>query len=99
MYLDEDLAEEVLEITATLREFREVWKTRFLSHPHSTPHPFAPTHHDLTLSNILVDPATLKITGIVDQERTGTRRFWEERFPVFVEGHNIEEEPEPQSGR
>jgi hypothetical protein len=48
----------------------------------------------LSLSNILVDPATLRITGVVDWECTGTRPFWETRYPMLLQGHEIEEEPE-----
>ena len=93
---DEDLAEDAPEIIEALGMFREAWKTLFPSHPR-TPHPFALTHHDLSLSNILVDPTTFKIMGIVDWECTGTRPFWEVRYPVFLQGREIEEEPEPLS--
>lgn len=93
---DEDLAEDAPEIIEALEMFQEAWKTLFPSHPH-TPHPFALTHHDLSLSNILVDPTTFEITGIVDWECTGTRPFWEAIYPVFLQGREIEEELEPLS--
>ena len=35
------------------------------------------------------------MTGIVDWECTGTRPFWEGRYPMFLEGREAEEEPEP----
>jgi aminoglycoside phosphotransferase (APT) family kinase protein len=90
---DEDVANDTPEIEEALRELQEVWSTLFQLHPR----PFALTHHDLSLSNILVDPATYKITGIVDWECTGTRPRWEDRYPVFLEGREVEEKPEPPS--
>jgi len=94
---DEDVAKEAPEILETLRELQEIWRALFPSRPRVPPRQFALTHHDLSLSNILVDPTTHKITGIVDWECTGTRPGWEERHPVFLEGREIEEEPEPLS--
>jgi len=94
---DEDLAEEAPEIIEALGELQEVRKSLFPSRTRYSRRPFALTHHDLSLSNILVDPVTLKVTGIVDWECTGTRSFWEERYPVFLEGREIEEKPEPLS--
>jgi aminoglycoside phosphotransferase len=95
---DEDLAEEAPEILEALTELQEAWKTLFPSRPRrASPCPFALTHHDLSLSNILVDPVTYKITGIVDWECTGTRPGWEERYPLFLEGREIVEKPEPLS--
>ena len=57
---DVDLGAGAPEIMETLGEPREAWKTLFPSHPR----PFALAHHDPILSNILVGPATFKITGI-----------------------------------
>ena len=50
------LAAGAAEFMEALGELREVWETIFPSHPR----PFALAHHYLTLSNILVDPATFK---------------------------------------
>jgi len=93
---DEDLAEEAAESIEALGELQEAWKILLPSHPQS-PVSVRPIHHDLALSNILVDPATFKITRIVDWECTGTRPFWEERYPMFLEGREVEEKPEPLS--
>ena len=90
---DEDLAEEASEIMEALRGLRGVLAVLFPSHRRS----FALTHHDLSLSNILVDPTTYKINGIIDWECTGTRSGWEDRYPVFLEGREREEKPEPLS--
>jgi aminoglycoside phosphotransferase (APT) family kinase protein len=92
---DEDLAEEASAILEALRELQEVWETLFPSRPQALPSSFPLTHHDLSLSNILVDPATYKIAGIVDWECTGSRPGWEERYPVFLEGREIEGDAEP----
>ena len=92
---DEDLVEEAQGIIEALGKLQDLLKTIFPSRHRLPPRQFALTHHDLSLSNILVDPVTLKATGIVDWECTGTRPFWEERYPVFLEGCEIEEEPEP----
>ena len=95
---DEDVAEDAPEILEALRELREAWAVLFPSRPRVPPHPFVLTHHDLSLSNILMDPATYKITGIIDWECTGTRPGWEYRYPEFLEGEReIEEKPEPLS--
>ena len=95
---DEDLAEDAPEILEALRELQEVWATLFPSHPRGPQPPFALTHHDLSLSNVLVDPATHTVTGIIDWECTGARPGWEYRYPVFLEGRReIEEQPEPLS--
>ena len=59
--------------------------------------PFTLSHHDLSLSSILVDPATFKIMGMVNWGCTGTQLFWEVRYLVFLQGDGIEEQPEPLS--
>ena len=64
-------------------------------HLQSPSHPLALAHRDLTLSKILVDPATFKIMRMIYWECTGTRPFWEERYPMSLEGCEIEEEPQP----
>ena len=91
---DEDVANDTPEIEEALRELQGVLPRLFPSHSRT----FALTHHDLSLSNTLVDPTTHNITGIVDWECTGTRPRWEYRYPVFLEGREIEEKPEPPSG-
>ena len=95
---DEDVADDAPEILEALGELREVWAVLFPSHPRVPPHPFALTHHDLSLSNVLVDPATYEVTGIIDWECTGARPGWEHRYPRFLEGRReILEKPEPLS--
>ena len=95
---DEDVAEDAPVILEALEELHGVWETIFPSRPRVPPRPFALTHHDLSLSNIFVDPVTYKVTGIIDWECTGARPGWEHRYPVFLEGKGeVEEEPKPLS--
>jgi len=95
---DEDVAEDAPEILEALRDLRKVWATLFRPRPRVLPRPFTLTHHDLSLSNILVDPATYKVTGIIDWECTGARPGWENRYPVFLNGQReIEKKPESLS--
>jgi len=75
---DEDVAKDAPVIVEALRDLQEFRATLFPSQP-----PSALSHHDLTLSNILVDPATFEVTGIVDWECTGTRPRLEDRYPVL----------------
>ena len=89
---DTDLADEAPEIMEALIEHQGIRAALFPSHPRL----FALSHHDLSLSNILVDPTTYKISGIIDWECTGTRSGWEDRYPVFLEGRE-REKPEPLS--
>jgi len=90
---DMDLADEAPEIMEALIELQGIRAALFPSHSRL----FALSHHDLSLSNILVDPTTYKINGIIDWECTGTRPGWEDRYPVFLEGREREEKPEPLS--
>jgi hypothetical protein len=45
-------------------------------------------------SNILVDPAMYRITGIIDWESIGIRPGWEERYPEFLQGDHAKVKPE-----
>ncbi|RPA96351.1 hypothetical protein L873DRAFT_1773048 [Choiromyces venosus 120613-1] len=56
---------------------------------------FVLCHHDLSLSNVIVDPATYKITGIVDWECVGIIPTWGDTYPQFLVGPEADEEPEP----
>ena len=50
-------------------------------------------HPDLSLNNIMVDPNTLKITGIIDWECTNASPQWQDTYPQFLTGSELEEEP------
>lgn len=50
-------------------------------------------HPDLSLSNIMVDPDTFEITGIIDWECTNASPQWQDTYPQFLMGPDLEEEP------
>lgn len=53
-------------------------------------------HHDLNPTNILVDPDSFKITGIVDWEMANVVPIWMASVhPVFLQGIDFGYEPEP----
>ena len=85
---DEDLAEDAEDIVEVLNELQTISTTLFPSRPRY----FALRHHDLSPENILVDPGTYKVTGIVDWECVGTRPHWEDTYPLFLFGPEIEGE-------
>lgn len=88
---DEDLAEDAEDIIEVLGELQTISAVLFPSRPRH----FVLHHHDLSLANILVDPATYEVTGIVDWECVGTRPHWEATYPQFLLGPEITEEIEP----
>ena len=88
---DEDLAEDAEDIIEVLNELQTISIALFPSRHRN----FALYHHDLSLANILVDPETYEITGIVDWECVGTRPNWEDTYPQFLLGPEIEGEVEP----
>lgn len=88
---DEDLAEDAEDIIEVLNELQTISTTLFPSRPRY----FTLHHHDLSLANVLVDPATYEITGIVDWECVGTRPHWEDTYPLFLLGPEVEGEVEP----
>ncbi|KDR72735.1 hypothetical protein GALMADRAFT_252952 [Galerina marginata CBS 339.88] len=50
-------------------------------------------HPDLSLHNIMVDPTTLNITGLIDWECTNASPHWEHPYPQFLMGPEVEDEP------
>ena len=53
-------------------------------------------HGDLNLSNILVDPTTFEITGIVDWEMINIVPLWRaSEYPVFLQDIEPEDDEEP----
>ena len=88
---DEDLAGDAEDVIEVLDELKTISTTLFSSLPRH----FSLHHHDLSLANILVNPVTYEITGIVDWECVGTRPHWELAYPLFLLGSEIEEGVEP----
>ena len=96
LFRSEGVAEDAPEILEALGELWDVWVTLFPSRPRHPLRPFALTHHDLSPSNILVDPATYEVTGIIDWECTGARPGWECRYPTFLRiRYEVKGEPPP----
>ena len=50
-------------------------------------------HPDLSLTNIMIDPNTLEITGIIDWECTNASPLWQDTYPYFLAGPNVEKAP------
>ena len=91
---DEDLAEDAEKIVEVLNELQTMSPALFPSRPRE----FSLLHHDLSLTNILVDPTTYEITGIVDWECVGTRPHWESKYPQLLDAvgpESLELEVEP----
>lgn len=84
---DEDLAEEADDILQVLKELQTFSTTIFPSPPSY----FSLNHHDLSLANILVDPRTYNITGIVDWESVGTRPHWEDIYSCSYVAQRLKE--------
>ncbi|KAJ6005128.1 hypothetical protein N7540_012927 [Penicillium herquei] len=62
-------------------EVAAIWKERMPS-----PLPWTLTHGDLTNCNIMVDPETFKLTGIIDWERSGYFPVWWEYAGAIAYG-------------
>ena len=88
---DEDLASGAEEIIQALDELQPILSVLYPSQSRN----FALDHYDLSIHNILVDPETHEITGIVDWECAGTRPHWEDPYPQFLFGPEVPEEIEP----
>jgi hypothetical protein len=74
-----------------MRELQDIIPSLFTSSPTT----FALCHHDLSTSNIIVDPTTYQITGIVDWESVGVIPSWEQPYPEFIMAPEVDEEPKP----
>ena len=102
---DEDLAEELPDIERTAHKLQDLLPSiscRLSTSPGASPDPpkgqFVLHHHDLSFSNVIVDPVTYKVTGIVDWERVAIIPTWEDTYLQFLEGPEVHEKPEPLAG-
>ncbi|RPA96361.1 hypothetical protein L873DRAFT_1694551 [Choiromyces venosus 120613-1] len=98
---DKDLAEDAPDIVHATHKLQDLLPSIFCrpSTPlGASPDPpkgeFVLYHHDLSLSNVIVDPATCKVTGIVDWECVGIVPTWGGTYPQFLVGPEVDEEPE-----
>ena len=99
---DEDLAEDAPNIERTTHKLQDLLPLIFcrpLTSLGASPDPpkgeFVLCHHDLSLSNVIVDPATCGVTGIVDWECVAIIPTWGDTYPQFLEGSQVHEELEP----
>ena len=90
---DEDLVDDGPEIKSALDALCGV--TPKLFSPHGYPNGYTLHHNDLSLANVIVDPTTFKVTGVVDWECIGTVPRWEDGYPQFLDGVEVDEEPDP----
>lgn len=91
---DEDsLVKDALEIEETIQQLREIVPSLFSEGIQTEG--FVLRHHDLSRSNVMVDPITLEITGIIDWECISTAPAWEDTYPRMLQGEDMEEQPEP----
>ena len=90
---DEDLVDDGPEIKSALDALCNVIPNLFS--PHNDPNAYTLYHNDLSLANVIVDPTTFKVTGIVDWECIGTVPRWEDEYPQFLYGIDVDEEPDP----
>jgi hypothetical protein len=91
---DEDLFEEGPAILYAMEGMLSLLPTIF-PRDEGKSEPFRTTllHPDLSLNNIMVDPNTLKITGIIDWECTNASPQWQDTYPQFLRGPEVEKEP------
>jgi len=92
---DEDLAEDAPEIEEVVKRLQNLLPSLFPCEAQPTMREFVLRHHDLSRSNILIDPATFKITGIVDWECITTVPTWEDTYPELLSGPEVPIPPEP----
>lgn len=90
---DEDLAEDAPEIEEALLELQQLLPKLFGSS--SPAQKYVLHHHNLSLDKILVNPTGSIITGISNWENSCTVPSWQDTYPEFLEGPEMEEEPEP----
>ncbi|KIJ51526.1 hypothetical protein M422DRAFT_65481 [Sphaerobolus stellatus SS14] len=90
---DEDLVDDAPKIKAAIEALCRVGDVLFS--PQTDDGGYVLHHNDLSLANILVDPNTFNITGIVDWECIGTAPRWEDAYPDFIHGPEVETDPQP----
>ncbi|MCJ1453309.1 hypothetical protein MMC28_003655 [Mycoblastus sanguinarius] len=80
---DSDCDEEAPDMEKLCHDFQHVLHEIFPAREETSS--YVLYHHDLSLANILVDPGTLKITGVIDWETIQVGPKWKtSRFPKFL---------------
>jgi thiamine kinase-like enzyme len=86
--LDEDYLEDGDSILDLCKGYLEALPTIFPAQDSLAEGPFVPCHEDLNQGNILVDPETFAITGIIDWEMISIVPLWQARsFPKTIRRH------------
>ncbi|KAL4942001.1 phosphotransferase enzyme family-domain-containing protein [Aspergillus oleicola] len=93
--VDEDLAEHEMDVSKTCYALRDLVPVIFpiSTDPDEDEQMFL-YHHDLSEWNIIVDPETLEVRGIIDWESVGIYPAWQAtQFPFFLRGPEVCEPP------
>ena len=92
---NEYLLEDGLAILRVMDELLSLVPTIFLRGEKEGSIVSALLHPDLSLSNIMIDPNTLEIIGIIDWECTNASPLWQHAYPHFltVAGPKVEKVP------
>jgi hypothetical protein len=86
---NEDDISEIEDLIAAYESLLSALPIFFPSDP-SDPETFSLFHDDMSTNNILVDPTTFRITGIVDWECVSLKPLWEvSRVPKLLEGPEV----------
>ena len=82
---DSDCDEEAPEMARLFDDYQDVLLNIFTADEGNSP--YIIYHNDLSLANILIDPDTYEITGIIDWEMIQVVPEWKSsRFPTFLTG-------------
>jgi len=90
---DEDLLEDGPDIIHAMDNLLTLVPKLFPTVENDKPFRTVLLHPDLSLNNIMIDPRTLKVAGIIDWECTNASPLWQDRYPQFLTGPEVEEEP------
>ncbi|KAF8152566.1 kinase-like domain-containing protein [Crassisporium funariophilum] len=91
--LDEDLIEDGPEILRLMEEMRSLVPAIFPRNEKNEPFRTVLLHPDLSLNNIMINADTLEITGIIDWECANASPQWQDTYPQFLTGPDVEKQP------
>ena len=89
---DKYLFEDAPGVLHAVEELRSLVPQIFPENERNDPIRTVLMHPDLSHSNILIDPDTLKITGVIDWECTNASPQWEHPYPECLIGPDVAEE-------
>jgi len=91
---DEYDEDDILELENTIAAYESLLSIlpTFFPPDASTPETFSLYHNDISTDNILVDPTTHRITGIVDWECVSLEPSWKvDRVPQLLDGPEVDD--------